>query len=318
MALLAAFALLIGILLGLLGGGGSILTVPVLVYLADLSTKSAIVTSLVVVCITSFIAVINHAKAGRVCWKTGVTFGLAGMGGAFLGGRISAYIPDPILLVLFASVMLAASLAMLSSKKGQDSIVQIGGKLCPQHLPVAAILFDGLLVGLITGLVGVGGGFLLVPALNYLAGLPMRAAIGTSLFIIVIQSLAALAGHANHFELNVPLTALVTSCAIVGSFVGSQFSGKISSFVLKRSFGIFVFFLGCFLLYKEINQPIISQISALLLERQEFILGMLSFLMLLLLYRLWSWLHLVKKMDTQTITQTVLHCQTAFTDETID
>jgi hypothetical protein len=102
MWLLAVLSIVIGILLGLLGGGGSILTVPVLVYLAGLSTKSAIVTSLVVISITSFIAVINHARAGRVCWKTGITFGLAGMGGAFLGGRIAAYIPAPILLVLFA------------------------------------------------------------------------------------------------------------------------------------------------------------------------------------------------------------------------
>lgn len=314
MLLLAALAIVIGILLGLLGGGGSILTVPVLVYLADLSTKSAIVTSLVVVCITSAIAVVNHARAGRVCWKTGVTFGLAGMGGAFIGGRIAAYIPDPLLLVLFASVMLAASLAMIRNKKSQDSIWQIGEKLCPQNLPVAAILFDGLLVGLITGLVGVGGGFLLVPALNYLAGLPMHAAIGTSLFIIVIQSIAALAGHANHFEINLPLTALVTSCAIVGSFIGSQLSGKISSAYLKRGFGVFVFLLGSFLLYKEINQQIINQIERLLIERREFIFGALSLLVLLGLYRLWSWLHSIKNISSNTETQNLSQCQTHFTD----
>lgn len=317
MLLVAVLAILIGILLGLLGGGGSILTVPVLVYLADLSTRSAIVTSLVVVCITSFIAVLNHAKAGRVCWKTGITFGLAGMGGAFIGGRIAAYIPDPILLVLFASVMLVASLAMLRNKPGKDSIRQAGEKLCPQNLPVAAILFDGLLVGLITGLVGVGGGFLLVPALNYLAGLPMHAAIGTSLFIIVIQALAALAGHANHFQIDLPLTVLVTCCAVAGSFIGSQLSGKISSRQLKRGFGVFVFLLGCFLLYKEINQQILAQIQQLLSERREFIFGALSLLLLLSFYRLWSWLHSGENLKQSKNIQTGSQCRTC-TDDDVD
>jgi uncharacterized membrane protein YfcA len=298
MLLLAIVATIIGILLGLLGGGGSILTVPVLVYLADLSTKSAIITSLVVVCITSSIAVINHARAGRVCWRTGVTFGSAGMVGAFLGGRVAAYIPDPILLVLFASVMLVSSAAMLRNKQNPQAMRQVGERLCPQDLPIAAIIFDGLLVGLVTGLVGVGGGFLLVPALNFLAGLPIHAAIGTSLFIIVVQALAALAGHASHFDINLPLTALVTSCAILGSFIGSLGSGKVSSVHLKRSFGIFVFCLGCFLLYKEVNQQIIAQIKQLLIEKQEFIFGALTLLTLLWLYRLWSWLHSFKNISS--------------------
>lgn len=288
---LAALSILIGVLLGLLGGGGSILTVPVLVYLAGLSTKSAIVTSLIVVCITSFMAVINHAKAGRVCWSTGGTFGAAGMAGAFIGGRLAAYIPDAVLLVLFASIMLAASSAMIRNKKGKESSLQEGGSLCPQKLPVAAIVFDGLLVGLITGLVGVGGGFLLVPALNYLAGLPMHAAIGTSLFIIVVQSLAALAGHASHLEIDFQLTALVTGCAIAGSFLGSHLSGKISSDHLKRGFGVFVFLLGCFLLYKNVNAQMIQQTQELLVKHLEFILGAVSFLVLGGFYFLWVWLH---------------------------
>jgi hypothetical protein len=295
MVLLAIVAVIIGILLGLLGGGGSILTVPVLVYLAGLSTKSAIITSLVVVCITSAIAVVNHARAGRVCWMTGVNFGAAGMVGAYLGGRMAAYIPDPILLVLFATVMLISSAAMLRNKQNPQATRQVGERLCPQNLPYAAILFDGLLVGLVTGLVGVGGGFLLVPALNFLAGLPIHAAIGTSLFIIVMQALAALAGHASHFEIDITLTALVTGCAILGSFIGSQFSGKVSSAYLKRGFGVFVFFLGAFLLYKEVNQQIIEQIKQLLIEKQEFIFGALTLLALLSLYRLWSWLHSFKK-----------------------
>ncbi len=142
MTLLIALSTLIGILLGLLGGGGSILTVPVLVYIADLPAKSAIVTSLIVVCITSSIAVINHAKNKRVCWKTGTTFGLAGMMGAFIGGRISAYIPDPILLVLFAIVMVSSATAMLKKQPSRPESLSQLKTLCPRNLPVAAILFD--------------------------------------------------------------------------------------------------------------------------------------------------------------------------------
>ncbi|MEY4767731.1 MAG: hypothetical protein RL637_370 [Pseudomonadota bacterium] len=284
-------AILIGILLGLLGGGGSILTVPVLVYFADLPAKSAILTSLIVVGITSLIAVIAHAKAGRVCWKTGIVFGMAGMVGAFVGGRMAAFIPDPILLVVFASVMLASSITLLKPQPIQPATRQVGERLCPKNLPIAAIIFDGLLVGSITGLVGVGGGFLLVPALNYLAGLPIRAAIGTSLMIIVLQAIAALIGHASHFEINTGLTLWVTICAISGSMIGALGSGKISSHFLKRSFGVFVFLLGCFLLYKELNWQIMRDIQQLIIKHQEFILGAISLIGGLGLYQLWSWLH---------------------------
>jgi uncharacterized membrane protein YfcA len=236
------------------------------------------------------------------------------MGGAFIGGRAAAHIPDSVLLVLFASVMLAASLAMLRSNKTQLSTRQVGDRLCPQNLPVAAILFDGLLVGLITGLVGVGGGFLLVPALNYLAGLPIHAAIGTSLFIIVIQAVAALAGHASHFQIDWSLTALVTGCAVMGSVIGSRLSGQISSHYLKRGFGIFVFLLGSFLLYKELNQAMVSQIEQLLREKREFILGALSLLAVLSVYRLWSWLHSGRNFQQNLEAQACSQCQTHLGD----
>ena len=292
MSLLIALSIVIGILLGLLGGGGSILTVPVLVYLAGLSTKSAIITSLIVVCLTSSIAVIHYARQRKVCWKTGITFGLAGMLGAFIGGRISAYIPDSILLVLFAAVMLIASLSMLkTSPQKTQPTGNLEKNFCPINLPVSAILFDGLLVGLVTGLVGVGGGFLLVPALTILAGLPIQAAIGTSLFIIILQSAAALAGHANHMEINTELTLLVTACAISGSFIGASLSTKINARYLKKGFGFFVFCLGNFLLYQELTSELIQQIKQLLITYQEFLKGAFTIIGVLLIYRLWSWVH---------------------------
>ena len=292
MGLLIALALGIGILLGLLGGGGSILTVPVLVYLAGLPTKSAIITSLIVVCITSTIATISYARSGKVCWRTGITFGLAGMLGAFIGGRLTAYIPDTILLALFAMIMLITSFAMLNSASSQSNQNEVlEDNFCPITLPVSAILFDGLLVGLITGLVGVGGGFLLVPALTILAGLPIQAAIGTSLFIIIFQSAAALAGHANQMSIDVELTVIFTLCAIAGSLVGSSLSGKIDTRYLKNGFGIFVFLLGSFLFYIELTAQLITQIKQLAIEHQEFLKGALTIAITLLFYRLWSLLH---------------------------
>ena len=291
MILLIALATLIGVLLGLLGGGGSILTVPVLVYIAGLSAKNAIVTSLIVVGITSLIAVINHAIRGFVCWKTGLTFGFAGMFGAFLGGRTAAYLPDPVLLVLFAVIMITSAIAMISSKKNTRPGQPLTNNLCPVHLPVLAILFDGFIVGFITGLVGVGGGFLLVPALNFLAGLPMHAAIGTSLFIIVLQSGAALAGYAGHIQIDPSLTTMVTGCAIIGSFIGSFASGKVSSHYLKRGFAVFVFCLGGFLLYREVNTEILLQMKQLATTHKDFLLGGLTMVGLLVFYRLWLWVH---------------------------
>ena len=291
MTLLIVLSFVIGILLGLLGGGGSILAVPVLVYVAKLSATDAIVTTLIVIGITSVIAVINYARHGFVCWKTGVTFGFAGMFGAFFGGRTAAYIPDPVLLVIFAVIMMAAAIAMMRKRKTNDVDPDSTQNLCPAHLPVAAILFDGFIVGFITGLVGVGGGFLLVPALNFLAGLPMHAAIGTSLFIIVMQSGAALAGHANHMHIDPNLTLTITGVTIFGSILGSLAPSKISGRHLKRGFGVFVFCLGCFMLYKEVNLDTLRQIRQLAIAHRDFLAGGLTVIGLLLLYRLWDWIH---------------------------
>lgn len=291
---LAGVALAIGILLGLLGGGGSILTVPVLVYLAGITVKNAIVTSLIVVGITSSIAVIGHARKKHVCWKTGIVFSLAGMVGAFAGGRLTAFIPDAVLLVLFALVMLGAATAMLGNKKVKAEMRLSGEPFCPIDLPIPAILFDGFMVGMVTGLVGVGGGFLLVPALNYLAGLPIHAAIGTSLLIIVLQTGAALWGHANHFAPDWALTGFFTGFAVLGSFLGSALSSKISGPYLKKGFGVFVLALGFFVLYREADAELLRQIEELFREHRSFILGMLSSLALVVVYRLWVWVHTLR------------------------
>ncbi len=291
MIIAAIFAVCIGLLLGLLGGGGSILTVPVLVYVLDFDAKGAIVTSLIIVVITSSIAMISYARKGCVCWKTGFSFSVTGVIGAFLGGRISAYIPDEILLLLFTIVMLIASFYMLRSKPVEATKIPLRDGLCPSELPLLAIFFDGFMVGAITGLVGVGGGFLLVPALSFLVGLPIHAAIGTSLMIITLQSIAALAGHADQINFDPQIVAMFSALAVTGSLIGSSLSHMISAKNLKQAFGVFVLLIACFMLYQDLDQEMIDTIHELYLAHQEFVLGAITMMIIYIFYRLRVWIH---------------------------
>jgi uncharacterized membrane protein YfcA len=240
LALTLAASVAIGVTLGLLGGGGSILTVPVLVYLAGVEPKSAIAMSLVVVGVTSAVALVPHARAGRVQWRTGALFGAAGMAGAYAGGRVAQYIPGTVLLIAFAVMMLITAVAMLRSRPGNTAPD-------PRHdqpLPVAKILAEGAAVGLATGLVGAGGGFLVVPALVLLGGLPMPIAVGTSLLVIAMKSAAGLSGYLHSVTIDWRLTAAVTAVAVLGSFAGGRLAGRIDPALLRRTFGWFVVVMG--------------------------------------------------------------------------
>jgi uncharacterized membrane protein YfcA len=273
MTLVLILALLIGLLLGLLGGGGSVLTVPVMVYLVGLEPKTAIATSLVVVGTTSLVAVVSHARAGRVCWKTGFVFGLAGMAGAYGGGRLAAFIPGNVLLLLFAAVMLVTAAAMLRGRKEEKPG---NGPICPSRLNVPAVLFDGLLVGALNGLVGVGGGFVIVPALNLLGGLPMHAAVGTSLVVIAMNSAAALAGYASHVSIDPYLVGVVTAAAVAGSLAGGLLSRRLSGQALRRAFGVFVLGIAGYLLYRELDRAVIDETRGLITEHRDFFWGILT------------------------------------------
>ncbi|NJD05182.1 MAG: sulfite exporter TauE/SafE family protein [Methylococcaceae bacterium] len=289
MSLLLGFSLGIGLLLGMLGGGGSVLMVPMLVYLVGMPAKTAMATSLVVVGVTSAIAMLGHARGGRVCWKTGALFALAGMAGSYGGGRLAAFVSGTILLLLFGVIMLATAIAMLRGRKAEPAEGAAAHQaLCPLRLPILPILFDGVAVGTLTGLVGAGGGFLVVPALNLLGGLPMRAAVGTSLLVVALQSFSALAGYASHVELDLHVTSLVATATIAGSLVGGRLSQRGSPAKLRRGFGAFVAMVGAYLLYRELTPAVVADIAELAQRHHEYLWGVLTVIGAALLLRLRS------------------------------
>jgi len=249
-ALTIGLAVFVGISLGLLGGGGSILTVPLLAYVAGMDAKQAIATSLLVVGVTSAIGAISHARAGRVQWRTGLIFGGAGMVGAYGGGLLARFIPGTVLLIGFAVMMIATAIAMLRGRKNVDAAE--GG----HHLPVPTIIAEGLVVGLVTGLVGAGGGFLVVPALALLGGLPMPVAVGTSLIVIAMKSFAGLGGYLSSVQINWTVALAVTAAAVVGALVGARLTAKVNPDVLRKAFGWFVLAMSSVILAQEIHPSV--------------------------------------------------------------
>ncbi|MDX2358281.1 sulfite exporter TauE/SafE family protein [Dietzia sp. PP-33] len=247
--IVVALAVLVGLSLGLLGGGGSILVVPLLTYIGGLDPREAIATSLFVVGATSLVSLVGHARKGNVQWRTGLIFGAAGMVGAFGGGLAGGYIPGTVLMVAFAIMMIATAGAMIKGRKDRD------GQSTDHHHPLWRILLDGLVVGAATGLVGAGGGFLVVPALVLLAGLPMTAAVGTSLLVIAMKSFAGLGGYLTSVSLDWPLVAAVTAAAIAGSFIGVRLTSVVPEKALRKGFGYFVLLMGAFVLSQELPFP---------------------------------------------------------------
>jgi uncharacterized membrane protein YfcA len=238
-------SLTIGVALGLLGGGGSILTVPILVYALGVEEKTAIATSLLVVGITSAVAAVQHARARNVVWPVALVFSAAGMAGAYLGGRLAVLIPGGVLLVIFAFIMLATAIAMWRGRKDRQAAVRTS-------LPLGKIAIEGVVVGLVTGLVGAGGGFLVVPALALLAGLPMRQAVGSSLVVIALKSFAGYAGYASHVHVDWTLVGIVSAAAVAGSFLGTPLAKRIPQEVLRKSFAVFVLAMAVFILFQQL------------------------------------------------------------------
>jgi len=228
-----AAAVAIGLLLGLLGGGGSILTVPVLIYLAGQPAQSAIAASLFVVVVTSAVALIPHARAGRVRWRTGAVFGAAGLAGAYAGGRLAAHVPSPLLLTGFGVLIAAAATTMIRSCRRPLRGTSHAGRL-------PWLLGLGSVVGLVTGMVGAGGGFVIVPVLVLLGGLTMTTAVGTSLLVIALQAGAGLLGHLHHAHIDWALILAITALAIVGSVAGARLPERVPARLLRTGFGWFL------------------------------------------------------------------------------
>lgn len=295
MLLTLGLAVIIGLMLGLLGGGGSILTVPMLVYVLHVEPKLAIVTSFVVVGVSSLIALIPHARRGSVCWKSGLFFGLAGMAGAFGGGRLAAHFSGDVLMTLFGLVSLATGLLMLRGKRGAakpDAVCQLGS-VCPLRVPFFRVLFDGFFVGGLTGMVGVGGGFLIVPALTLLVGLPMQGAVGTSLLIIAMNALAGLSGYSQSVTLDWELTAVVTAGAISGSALGAWLSAYVKPAVLRKAFGIMVILVAGYVLSQAVNEQLLTSVESWLADAKGPGRAVVGLLLVLLVLRIGRLIHKV-------------------------
>lgn len=257
-------ATVVGLTLGLLGSGGSIMTVPVLTYLLGHESKVAIAESLAIVGGIALVATIPYARAKEIDWRSVVWFGIPGMAGTYLGAWLSGWISGAVQLVIFAVVMLLAAFMMArggrrlepSEPSEEDAKKLDGGTSQPALQSWWKIVVEGLAVGVLTGLVGVGGGFLIVPALVVIGRLPMKVAVGTSLAVIALKSAAGLVKYIDVLQHQdaAPdwgVVLLFIAIGVVGSLVGKSISAKLNQRVLRRGFAAFLVVMGIFVLGKE-------------------------------------------------------------------
>lgn len=257
---------LIGISLGLIGGGGSILTVPVLVYLFKVDPVLATAYSLFIVGLSSLVGAFPKYRSGMIDLKTAIVFGIPSIIAVFVTRKVLVpAIPNTIfsigdlpftkalaMMLLFAILMVAASVSMIKDKKKEEL-----DSTAPRVFNYPMILLEGSVVGVLTGLVGAGGGFLIIPALVMLSKLPMKQAVGTSLLIIAAKSLIGFTGDVleNSDKMDWTLLGVVTILAIIGIFIGNQLSKKIDGAALKKGFGWFVLVMGLYIIIKELAFP---------------------------------------------------------------
>lgn len=255
-----AASIIMGLSLGLIGGGGSILTVPILVYLFDIDPVLSTAYSLFVVGLTSLIGSVSHFKTGNVHLRTAIVFGIPSIISVYTVRKfVVPSVPDPVfsqmsfsvnkslfIMALFAILMLLASISMIRKPKFSQKTDGI-----KYNYPL--IFGEGLLVGAVTGVVGAGGGFLIIPALVLLAGLPMKQAVGTSLLIIALKSLIGFTGDIGSGQLiDYKFLLIFSAFAIVGILLGSYFTRFFSNEKLKPVFGWFVLVMGFYILGKEL------------------------------------------------------------------
>ncbi|WP_432157020.1 sulfite exporter TauE/SafE family protein, partial [Streptomyces sp. bgisy153] len=230
----------IGLALGALGGGGSVLAVPALIYLLDFTPVGATTASLVIVTITSVTALAAHARDGHVRWRTGLLFAASGIVPAMVGGALAARIPATVLTAAFAVVAGAAAARMLRPRRRADT---------PAPVRPGKAVAAGAGLGAVTGVLGVGGGFLAVPALVSVLGLRMRDAVGTSLLVITVNSLAALSTRAGTVErLDWAVVGPFVGAAVLGAWDGKRLAAKVSGPALQRLFAVVLLAVAAFML----------------------------------------------------------------------
>ncbi len=248
----------IGLILGLIGGGGSILSIPILVYIFHIDIVLASAYSLFIVGITSFVGAIPKYQEHLVNIKMGILFGIPSIISIFATRTwVVPAIPDVLwqtdsfifskrllLLGIFALLMILASISMIKGRREFNND--------PDKFKPVLVIFEGMLIGFLTGLVGAGGGFLIIPALVLLTGLTFKAAVGTSLFIIAINSLSGFLGDLLNYKIDWPFLLMITSLAVVGILIGSKLSSRIAAGDLRKSFGWFVLIMGCVILTREL------------------------------------------------------------------
>ena len=239
-SLSVALGFLIGLALGLLGGGGSILTVPVFVYVLGFGPKESIAMSLAVVGVTSLAGAIGHWRQGHVNFRVAAIFGPLAMVGSYLGTRLATRLTGAEQLTIFGSVMLVAAVFMFRGVRSDEG----GGK---STLPVAFTSAEGLVVGTLTGLVGVGGGFLIVPSLVW-AGLQMVDAVGTSLLTIVMNCAVGFYGYLGHVQIAWIPMALVMAGALPGIATGTYATRFVPPRILRRIFAVLILFVAIYIL----------------------------------------------------------------------
>ena len=250
----------IGISLGLIGGGGSVLALPILVYVMGVPTKPAIAMTLVIVGTVSLIGLVPHWKKGNINFKKAAIFGSATMLGAFFGAKIAGlpFITDSLQMLLFAIMMLVAAGLMIQRSSKKSSKKSSENPHLVYTEPVCKycwlwLLTEGLGVGILTGLIGVGGGFAIVPALVILGKTPMKEAIGTSLLILVVNAVAGFVGYLGQVALDWQLIGTFIVAASLGSFFGAYLSQFIDGKKLQKYFGYFLLVVAAFVLFQNQN-----------------------------------------------------------------
>jgi len=249
-----SLAALIGLSLGLLGGGGSILTVPILVYVLGFGAKESIAMGLAVVGVTSLFGAVGHWRRGNLQLRATLVFGVMAMAGTYAGARLSVFVSGAVQLLLFATVMLVAALFMFRNSRKEAAVAarkERAPEPRPRKAPFLVMVAAALGVGGLTGMVGVGGGFLIVPTLVLLVGLPMKQAVGTSLLLIAFNSFVGFAGYLGHVEVPWTYLGVFTGIAVAGILAGTWASHFVSQAALKRAFSVFLVVMGIFILYEN-------------------------------------------------------------------